>query len=119
MDHHMRRILPYITSYLWDSQHAIDLFTNLGTLPPNARLFTAGATTMYTNIEPGIGVQAIIDLIASLGNKLPPNFPFKLIVDTLHLAMISNVFQINDTFRWQHIGTAMGTPCTFIYVTTT
>jgi hypothetical protein len=33
--------------------------------------------------------------------------------------MTSNVFRIDDTFWWQHIGTAMGTPCAFIYATTT
>jgi hypothetical protein len=33
--------------------------------------------------------------------------------------MTSNVFQIDDTFWWQHIGMAMGTPCACIYATTT
>jgi hypothetical protein len=56
LDHHMRRLLPYITSYLRDSQHVIDLVTDLGTLPSHARLFTADATAMYTNIEPDVGV---------------------------------------------------------------
>jgi hypothetical protein len=74
---------------------------------------------MYTNIEPDVGVQAIIDLIASLQDNLPPSFPSKLIVDTLRLVMTSNVFQIDNTFWWQHIGTAMGTPCACIYATTT
>jgi hypothetical protein len=88
LDHHMRRLLPYIYTYLRDSQHVIDIFTNLGTLPPNARLFTADATAMYTNIEPDVGVQAIIDLIAFLEDKLPPNFPSRLIVDTLLMMFI-------------------------------
>jgi hypothetical protein len=70
-------------------------------LPPNSRLLTTDATAMYTNIEPFIGVQAIIDLIASLGNKLPPTFTSQLIVDTLRLVMTSNVFQIDATFWWQ------------------
>jgi hypothetical protein len=68
----MRRLLPYISTNLHDSQHVIDLVTNLGTLPPHARLFTADATAMYTNIEPDVGVQEIIDLIASLQDNLPP-----------------------------------------------
>jgi hypothetical protein len=33
--------------------------------------------------------------------------------------MTTNAFQIDDTFWWQHIGTAMGTPCVCIYATTT
>jgi hypothetical protein len=111
IDHHMRRLLPYISTYLRDSHHVIELVTNLGTLPPHARLFTADATAMYTNIEPDVGVQATIDLIASLQDNLPPSFPSQLIFDTLRLVMTSNVFQIDNTFWWQHIGTAMGTPC--------
>jgi hypothetical protein len=115
----MRRLLPYMSTYLRDSQHVIDLVNNLGTLPPHARLFTADATAIYTNIEPDVGVQAIIYLIASLQDNLPPNFPSQLIVDSLRLVMTSNVFQIDNTFWWQHIGTAMGTPCACIYATTT
>jgi hypothetical protein len=60
-----------------------------------------------------------IDLIASLKDNLPPNFPSQLIVDTLRLVTTSNVFQVDSTFWWQHIGTAMGTPCAYIYATTT
>jgi hypothetical protein len=119
LDHHILRLITYITTYLWDSQHVIDLVTNLGKLSPKAPLFTDNATVMYTSIEPDISVQAIINLITSLGNKLPPKFPSKLIVDTLRLVMTSNVFQIYDTFWCQHIGTAMGTPCACIYATTT
>jgi hypothetical protein len=74
MDHHMRRLLPYITSYLRDFQHVINLATNLGTLPPNVRLFTADATAMYTNIDSDVGVKAIVDLIAFLGKKIPQTF---------------------------------------------
>jgi hypothetical protein len=103
LDHHMRLLLPYISTYLRDSQHVIDLATNLGTLSPHARLFTADSTTMYTNIEPNVGVQAIIDLIASLRDDLPPSFPSQLIVDTLRLVMTSNVFQVDNTFWWPHI----------------
>jgi hypothetical protein len=118
LDHHMRRLLPYVISYLRDSQHVIDLVTDLGTLPSHARIFTADATGMCTNIDPDVGVQAIVNLIASLGNKLPPNFPSRLIVDTSRLVMIFNAFQIDATFWWQHIGTAMGTHCDCIYATT-
>jgi hypothetical protein len=60
--------------YLRDSLHVIKLITNLGKLPPNARLFTSDATTMYTIIEPNVDVQTIIELIASLANTPPPNF---------------------------------------------
>jgi hypothetical protein len=35
-------------------------------------MFTADATDMYTNIKPDVAVQAIIDLIASLDDSLPP-----------------------------------------------
>jgi hypothetical protein len=91
----------------------------LGTLPPNAHLFTADVKAMYTNIEPDVGVHAIIDLISSLKDNLPPSFPSQLIVDTFRLVMTSNVFQIDNTFWWQHIGTTMGTPCACIYITTT
>jgi hypothetical protein len=41
-----------------------------------------------------------------------------LIVETLRLVMTTIVFQIDDTFWWQYIDIAMGTPCAYIYVNT-
>jgi hypothetical protein len=57
---------PYISTYLHDSQHVIDLVTTLGTVPPHAHIFIADVAAMYTDIDPDVGVQAIIDIIASL-----------------------------------------------------
>jgi len=56
----MKQLLQFVPSYLKDSA---SLLTELKTLniPPNAKLFTADATGMYTNIDTVVRVSAIRD----------------------------------------------------------
>jgi hypothetical protein len=63
----MRQLLPFVDTYLRYSQHAIDLLSALAPLPPNTCVLTADATDTYSNIEPDIGIQTIIDSIDSSG----------------------------------------------------
>jgi hypothetical protein len=59
-DFRMKQLLQFVPSYLKDSA---SLLTELKTLniPPNAKLFTADATGMYTNIDTVVRVSAIRD----------------------------------------------------------
>jgi hypothetical protein len=88
----------------------------MGPLQPHARLFTSDATAMYTNIEPIVGINAIREWIATTTN-LPDNFPTNLILEALDIIMNRNVFQFDDTYWRQFVGTAMGTPCACSYAT--
>ena len=76
-------------------------------LPPNARIFTADATSMYTNIKTGPALQAIKDYIGQLRMDDRKK-------EALHEAMVlvfnNNIFRFGDAYIRQTSGTAMGTP---------
>ena len=87
----------------------------IGQLPPNAKLFTADAVSMYTNIDTSHGLEAMRTAFIQLADKIPTDFPDELILDALGIIMRNNVFQFGDTHWLQLNGTAMGTPpaCTW------
>lgn len=88
---------------------SFDLKLELSTLelPPNARLFTADAVSMYTNIPTS---KALYHIGRYLRSNHFPDTPVEALIDALRLVMKNNVFTFGDcTFR-QLTGTAMGTP---------
>jgi hypothetical protein len=116
IDHHLKRIIKTTPTFLRDSQQVVMELKAIGQLPPHARLFTSDATAMYTNIEPGVGITAIKEWIETT-NDLPEKFPTNLILKALDIVMNRNVFQFDDTYWRQYVGTAMGTPCACSYAT--
>jgi hypothetical protein len=50
LDYQMSRLLPLSKTYLRDSSQVLSKLKSLGQLPPNARLFTADAVSMYTKL---------------------------------------------------------------------
>jgi hypothetical protein len=106
IDFHLQPVAKSFPTYLTSS---FELKKNLETLviPPNCRLFTADATSMYTNIDTDAAIQAIHDYI--LHNQAQfPLLPLTPLIEALILLMKHNVFQFGDTFWKQLIGTAMG-----------
>ena len=77
------------------------------TLPPNARLFTADAVSMYTNIPTNLALRKIT---AYLNEHHFPGVPIQALMTALALVMKYNVFTFGDTTWRQRTGTAMGTP---------
>jgi len=78
-------------------------------LPPNARLFTADAVSMYTNIPTNLALNLIGQRLQRYSQQ-HPSYPAKAVRESLRLVMTNNVFTFGDmTFR-QLNGTAMGTP---------
>jgi hypothetical protein len=59
----------------------------MGSVPTNARLFTAGATAMYTNIEPAVGIVAVQGWLADFESELPESFPSTLVIKALEMVM--------------------------------
>eukprot|EP00957_Ditylum_brightwellii_P003647 275642-Ditylum_brightwellii.AAC.1 len=104
-------------SYLANSKDLKEEFITLNLLP-GARLFTANATLMYTNIKTK---QAI----ASLGKYLLESqetfqhLPITIVRDALNIIMKYNVFTFGDAHFLQLIGAAIGTPPAPTYATTT
>ena len=92
---------------------------SLPPLPKNARIFTADAISMYTNIDTE-------DALPKLHKKLLREYKLdpskheihpKLVHKALTLIMKNNVFQFGDTFWFQLTGCAMGTPPACAYAT--
>jgi hypothetical protein len=114
LDYKLKVLLPHVKSFVKDSATVIKELKSLH-IPQNALLFSADATSMYTNIETQLGVASIQALLSNNTTLLPPNYPTNLILQMLTIIMENNIFSFADTFWKQQSGTAMGTPvaCTY------
>jgi hypothetical protein len=72
LDYWLQKLKPFIPTYIKDSNQLLDLLKNLGTLPPNTKLFTADANSMYTNICTNHAIEIITLWLKSLEGQLPP-----------------------------------------------
>jgi hypothetical protein len=84
-------------------------------LPFTARLFTADAVSMYTNIDTPLALRAIHQYLCPVTD--PGNTTMTAISAALRLVMTNNIFTFGDTAWHQLIGTAMGTPPAPLYAT--
>jgi hypothetical protein len=114
LDYRMKQLLHPIPSYIKDSRDLLKELKSL-TIPKGAKLFTADATAMYTNITLENGLEALHNLINTNSNLIPPNFPSALFLTTLEIVMSNNIFTFSDTFWRQLHGTAKGTPAAPLY----
>jgi hypothetical protein len=114
LDFKMKDLLFLIPSYIKDSKSLLSELKGLR-IPSNAKLFTADATAMYSNIDTDTGVNAFVNLFKVYKNQIPQNFPKDLFLKVLQMVMDNNIFKFGDTFWLQTQGTAMGTPTTPLY----
>jgi hypothetical protein len=78
-------------------------------LPPNAKLFTSDAVSMYTSIPTAQALREIARYLRR-NRALFPDVPVNALVDALTIVMQNNVVQFGDTHWLQLSGAAMGTP---------
>jgi hypothetical protein len=71
LDYQLRQIANAVPTYLRDSQEVITSLREMVSLPPNARIFAADAMTMYTDIEPAIGIAAVQQWFIEFASELP------------------------------------------------
>jgi len=116
LDYRMKDLLPLVKSYIKNSTTIINDLKLLH-LPENARIFTADAKSMYTNIATDTGLQAFQEFIHHNVNCIPIHFPTEIFLKILEIVMKNNVFRFADTFWLQLSGTAMGTPAACNYAT--
>ena len=64
---------------------------------------------MYTNIDLQHCLLVLQRWFELHATELPLGFPINMILKALRLVMYNNVFQFDDTYWLQLIGTAMGT----------
>jgi hypothetical protein len=112
IDYKLQQLTPSIPSYIQNSASLLNKLDKLKTLPPNCKLFTSDATSMYTNIDPGEGVNTLrlyLNKYASEGKGGTLNK--ELVCELMKLVMENNIFQFGNSYWKQNVGTAMGTPC--------
>jgi hypothetical protein len=109
LDYQMKKLLPFTKSYLKNSKEVKEDLKTIH-IPPNAFLFSAGATAMYTNIDSDTGLSSISELLQTNSTDIPTNFPTQLFLKVLEIIMKNNILQFRSTYWLQLYGTAMGTP---------
>jgi hypothetical protein len=117
LDFKMKSLLKCIPTYLKDSNDLLKALRDLPKLPSNARLFTADATAMYTNIDADTAIEAFTYLFDHYEAEIPIDFPKSFFLTVLEIIMKQNLFQFDNTFWLQKDGTAMGTPAACLYAT--
>jgi hypothetical protein len=120
LDFKLSQLVYLCPSHTKDSFQILQDLKELGPLPPNARLFTADAVSMYTNIDTEHGLDTIEKWLHLHRHEIAakhPSFPFNLVLELLRIVMTNNVFQFDDCWFHQRNGTAMGTSVACIYAT--
>lgn len=117
LDYQLQRVLHLCKHHVRDSWHLLELLKELGPLPPNARLVTVDAVSMYSNINTDHAIESLTLWLDRHKAELPSGFPTEFILKGTRLVMESNIFQFDDIFCWQKNGTAMGTSLACIYAT--
>lgn len=116
VDHHLKQVAITLRSYLKSSFELRAQLHNL-TLPPGRyRLFTADATSMYTNIDTTAAVNAIRTYIESHPLQFH-SIPLEALIEAIKIIMTKNIFQFGNTTWRQLSGTAMGAPPAPSYAT--
>ena len=108
LDTVLQPISTSLPSFIASSYDLKEALQEIPGLPPNAKLFTADAVSMYTNIDTTSALNAISIFLRSSNSY--KHLPIDVILTGLELLMTNNVFQFGDCFFHQQTGTAMGTP---------
>ena len=113
LDNQLKPIIKKLRSYI-DSSRSFKYSLPL-TVDQRALLFTADATSMYTNIDTDHALKIIEEFLKE--HPLCEDIDWKPIIRSLKLIMRENIFQFSDKFFLQLIGTAMGTNTAPSYAT--
>jgi len=116
-DYHLTKLIPKVDSYLKDSFALLHELCTLNTLTPNAKLITADAVSMYTNIDTPHGLEILSQFIHEHALAIDDNFPVNTVIKLLTLVMKNNIFSFGDLYFLQKCGTAMGTIVAVKYAT--
>ena len=117
IDDQLQQVLHLCPAYLKDSWHLLRKLKDIKQLPHDARLFTADAVSMYSNIPTKHGLEVMKKWFDLHRNHLPKDYPVKRILEGLTIVMNFNVFTYGNRYFQQLNGTAMGTPCACAYAT--
>ena len=116
LDYYLQKLVKLVPSYVPNSRAVLNKLRGL-LIEEGYSLLTSDAKSMYTNMDPVEGLEAIRLYIEEFSCELKERFPKVLILRLLWLVMTNNVFKFGETFWLQLIGTAMGRPCACAYAT--
>jgi hypothetical protein len=104
-------VTTLVPTYIKDSADLIKALraTFPNGLPTGAKIFSADAVSMYSNIDTDHGISVIDTFLTTHEDQLPPGFPKRLLLASLAEIMRNNIFQFGNTYWRQIRGTAMGT----------
>jgi hypothetical protein len=114
LDFRMKKLLHLIPLYVKDSTALLQQLNTLH-LPAGSKLFTADATSMYTNIKTNTEIRTLNELITQHKESIDSNFPKEFFLTTMEIIMKNNIFMLGDTYWLQLKGTTMGTPAAPLY----
>ncbi len=117
LDHHLQKLKPFVPTYIKDSNHLLDMLADIKDIPPNAKLWTSDANSMYTNINTPHAIQVISLWLDGLADRLPHDFPLEAVKEAMILVMENNIFEWGDMYFIQLLGTAMGTSAACMWAT--
>ena len=103
IDHFIKPLSNRHPSYVKDTWDLLDKLRDTE-VPSNAILVTANVQSLYTNIQPNNGLEAL----RKLYDKYDASMPFEEINRLLELSLFHNDFLFNDQWFLQTSGTAMG-----------
>ena len=109
VDRKLQEVAQRIVSYFKNTLELKKELLNLN-LPRNARLFTADAVSMYTNIPTHTALNLIRKYLNQYQRKHNNDYPKDTVRAGLRLVMTMNIFTFGDLTLKQLNGTAMGTP---------
>ena len=117
IDNKLQPLKHFLPSYIKNSQDLLDIIDTLPPLPPNAKIVTTDAVSMYSNISTKEGIHNITTYLNKFSSESDRHFPIDLVCSLLEVVMQNNIFKFGTTWWQQLDGTAMGTPCACIYAT--
>ena len=106
VDRMLRPLVRSCSAVVTSTSDFLRKIQQIGPLSPNAILWTADVTSLYTNIPHDDGVHACRVALDSNDSK---NFPTSFITGLLRLVLTKNHFHFNGDFYTQISGCSMGT----------
>ena len=112
LDYQLQKLKQHISTYLKDSDDLIEQLKELEPLQYNAKLITADARQMYTEINTDHALEVLKMFLEELDDegKLPSSFDINAVLEAAKIVMRWNIFECGDCYFRQMTGTAMGTP---------
>ena len=95
LDHKLQQLKPFILTWIKDSNQFLNYITAFvklqknGRLPLYARMVTADAISMFTNIDTGHALKVLRWFLEELRRegKLPPDFDIDMIIEAATIVM--------------------------------